>query len=194
MSEALYEITLTSGEVVKAGQWIRLVDKITPLFPRLKSNILPIRDYEFFSQEAYDFKFLQYITIDYWKIPVHKTLSLVEDKIMFFLKDEGTTYGYTQYFKIEIEPAIDHKEILLITKDEVCEGIEERKEPNVQKIIGDLDEAIINFQMGLTTKEEFESTKSNIFYFEFVVRKEWRREYVTQSYVFAEGTAGGWKL
>ena len=120
MDESLIRIKLHNGNVLNKGCKFKLLDKVGSLYKQTKfwelsiDNLYPINQYD-----DKDFKFVKILpTSDNNFIPTHKVLSFFKDEFFFFKEYEDTYFGYSKYLRINIEAAIKHKEIEILTNQD----------------------------------------------------------------------------
>lgn len=155
MNKKTEAVRLASGKILKRGQKLRLANKIVDMFPRLRGQMLPTRDFGFWNDKAYDFKFVELLpSRDHdEKIKVHKMMSLVEDEVEFFATEEGVWYCYTTFFKIEIEQALGSGEVVAIKESRVP-----AIDPDgVKQLIEDINESFYYYFLGIITDNEREN-------------------------------------
>ena len=159
MSQSYDTITLASGKVLSKGQIIRLGNKIAQMFPTLKGNILPLKDYSFCRADEFDFKHVQFQLQGKEFGMASKVLSLVEDEIEYFAFENETLYGYTTCFKIDVECALDTEEVTVIDKEE-ANAASSARALDVVSLIQEIEEDINTYAMGLITEDGLENMLS----------------------------------
>mgnify|MGYP001029414797 CR=1 FL=1 len=172
MSQIFDKITLASGEILQKGQWIQLADKIAQMFPEMKGNILPLKNYSFCKSDEFDFRYVWFHSEGEIEGAVSKVLSLAEDKVRYFLKEGDLIFCYTSCFKIEIEQAITAKEIIKVEETKVVNDASSKGGLDVKGLIGEIKECFDNYAFGLLI--EYESYLIDILERFFKRRNKWQ--------------------
>ncbi|HAS39078.1 MAG TPA: hypothetical protein DCS93_01300 [Microscillaceae bacterium] len=159
MNQGYNHITLASGQVLSKGQIIRLGNKIAQMFPDLKGNILPLKDYSFCRADEFDFQYVQFQLEGEEFGMASKVVSLAEDEIEYFTLENATLYGYTTCFKIDMERALGTKEITVIDKEETNAASSARA-LNIVSLIQEIEDDINTYAMGLITEDGLENMLS----------------------------------
>ncbi|EAY31882.1 hypothetical protein [Microscilla marina] len=144
------EINLLDGTLLIKGQIAKLGDKMAQVFPGLKGNVLPVKNYQFCAFDGNDFQFVEmFIGFDN-VFKAHKTWGLLEDQVVSFTIEGGVKYCYTNFFKIELEQALAAGEVNFPEKGSMTT----EKQPLLKAIQEDIEEVLDNYALGLTTIEE----------------------------------------
>lgn len=178
--ELLSIIKLLSGQVLQKGDWIRLSDKVSDVYKQTKYYDISIESpKEFQEYDEQDFKFIELLPEMYnpvnmerdkVSINAHKILSLFEDKFDYFKLENGISYGYSSYFKIELENAFKYQELeILKNKHELLFNNQEHE----IKLIKTMQEIIDGFSIGLLLEEELQSQLELQNYFYFNMQNKW---------------------
>lgn len=176
-------VRLASGKVLRQGQTIRLVDKISLMFPSLKGNMLPVKNFQFCEDKSHDFRFVELLLSQDEGIKAHKTLSLMEDELVGFSEEDGVWYGYTTYFKIALSQALQFGEFIIAPE----RLIPAKEKAQVRVLITALNDNTANYCFGLLTEQELESRVVYEHIYFLRARKRW--DFKDARFGFIGGTA-----
>lgn len=146
-------VRLASGKTLSVGQHIKLSDKVRQGFPRLKGNVLPVRNFKFCEDASRDFKYVQLLIGNREGRAAHQSLGLVEDTIVEFTREAGVWYIYTHFFKIALEPALHFGEVKLIDTPNTLSANAEK----LGELLEDIRDTMNDYLMGFLTDNELEN-------------------------------------
>ena len=173
MNQVYNHITLASGQVLSKGQIIRLGNKIAQMFPDLKGNILPLKDYSFCRADEFDFQHVQFQLEGEEFGMASKVVSLAEDEIEYFALENDTLYGYTTCFKIDMERALGTKEVIVLKEDNFPDITSSVKVLEVRDVIMGMIESMSVYGIGLITRVELDNQLLDILERFFRRRDKW---------------------
>lgn len=186
MNKKTNTLQLPSGTVLKQGQRLRLADKITLMFPRLKGHILPVRDFDFLTDNTYDFRFVRLLVHadlnEDEKVPMiqtdmgrqawsSKVLSLLEDDIVGFRLQKDSWYCHTRFFCIEIAQALATGEVSIAEESNTPLATTHK---GAKELVDDIEDCYLNYALGLITDIELENKIADVIFRFFHWRRLWK--------------------
>jgi len=167
---------------LKIGDLIELGDLVGEKYKQTKAYNLNIeKPIEIFKYDENEFKFVELLPskgTNTDELPkqliVHKLLSKFHDTIKFLELSNNKLIATTNFFKIEINKAIESNEIKII-KNRI-EGIKQEQEI---ELIKEIQERYELYSLGMITIEElnYSLEDKNYFYFQ-ILQNKWKTNYI----------------